>query len=45
MLDDADFSSRLTVTDTGRPKSVDIRYGLLQGKTSRVRKVMTERMV
>lgn len=44
-LEDADFASGLTVTDAGRPQNVDVRYSLLQGKVSRVHKVMTERVV
>lgn len=45
ILDDADFASRLTLTDRGRPRTVEVDYELLQGKVSRVRKTMTERVV
>ncbi|MEU3934008.1 glycoside hydrolase family 97 N-terminal domain-containing protein [Streptomyces sp. NPDC029044] len=44
-LDDADFTSRLTLTDRGRPRTVAVDYELLQGKVSQVRKSMTERVV
>ena len=44
-LDDADFASRLTLIDRGRPTTVEVDYELLQGKVSRVRKTMTERVV
>lgn len=44
-LDDADFASRLALTGRGRPRSVKVDYELLQGKVSRVRKTVTERVV
>ncbi|MFF7266745.1 glycoside hydrolase family 97 catalytic domain-containing protein [Streptomyces sp. NPDC008159] len=44
-LEDADFAGRLTLTGRGRPRTVDVDYELLQGKVSRVRKQMTERVV
>ncbi|MFK0160680.1 glycoside hydrolase family 97 catalytic domain-containing protein [Streptomyces sp. NPDC090493] len=44
-LGDADFAGRLALTDRGRPRTVDVEYELLQGKVSRVRKQMTERVV
>ncbi|GAA4260474.1 glycoside hydrolase family 97 protein [Dactylosporangium darangshiense] len=44
-LDDADFTSGLILTDRGRPRTVPVDYELLQGKVSRVRKTMTERVV
>lgn len=44
-LDDADFTTQLTLADPGRPKTIPVHYELLQGKVSRVRKTMTERVV
>ncbi|WP_416969496.1 glycoside hydrolase family 97 catalytic domain-containing protein [Streptomyces sp. 4F14] len=44
-LDDADFTTALTVTAPGRTRHTHVRYELLQGKVSRVRKTAATRTV
>ncbi|MET8976832.1 glycoside hydrolase family 97 catalytic domain-containing protein [Streptomyces sp. NPDC004539] len=44
-LDDADFTTGLTVTDRGRTRRAHVRYELLQGKVARVRKTAATRTV
>ncbi|KPI06267.1 Glycoside hydrolase 97 [Actinobacteria bacterium OK074] len=44
-LDDADFTTGLTVTDPGRVRRVPVRYSLRQGKVAHVRKTAAERTV
>ncbi|MBT0566494.1 glycoside hydrolase family 97 catalytic domain-containing protein [Williamsia sp. CHRR-6] len=45
VLDDADFSTGLTITDRGRRQRISYDYPLAQGKVARVRGVATQREV
>lgn len=44
-LDDADFTTGLTLVDRGRTRTVRVRYELFQGKVSRVHRTAAERTV